>query len=285
MGVAVQVYISVDMEGVAGIATRDQVIRGGHGYPRAQALMTAETNAAIEGAYAGGATAVLINDSHGTMDNLIHEDLDPRARLIFGSPKTDCMAEGVTGKHDLAIFLGYHAPAGGPGVLAHTFSAHFTEVRVNGQPVSEADVNLLQLAVAGVPLGLVTGDDVICDWVTERMPGVRTVEVKRAHGWTAADSLAPTVARDLIRDACAETVTNAHQLRKPTVPDRLVIEIDFPSLAAADLAQAIPGSDRTAATTVRMTAASVGDLVGFIVVSYQLTAASLREDQALLTRR
>ncbi len=280
-----QVYISVDMEGIAGVATRDQVVRGGHGYPRAQALMTAETNAAIEGAVAGGATRVLVNDSHGTMDNLIHEDLDPRARLIFGTPKTDCMAEGVTGDQDVAILLGYHAPAGGPGVLAHTFSAHFLEVRVNGRPASEADVALLQLAVAGVPLGLVTGDDVICGLVAERMPGVRTVEVKRAHGWTAADSLAPSVARELIRDACADTVAAAGELRRPTVPDDLVIEIDFPTLAATDLAGAIPAAERTAPRTIRLAAASVTDLVGFIVVSYQLTAASLREDQALLTRR
>ncbi len=73
------VYISVDMEGIAGIATLDQVIRGGHGYPRAQQLMTAETNAVIAAAFAAGAESVLVNDSHGTMDNLLHADLDPRA--------------------------------------------------------------------------------------------------------------------------------------------------------------------------------------------------------------
>jgi D-amino peptidase len=92
----VQVYISVDMEGVTGIATADQVVRGGHAYPLAQRLMTAEANAAIEGAFAGGAERVVVNDSHGSMDNLLHEELDPRARLIFGTPKLDCMAEGLS---------------------------------------------------------------------------------------------------------------------------------------------------------------------------------------------
>ena len=119
------VYISVDMEGIAGIATLDQTIRGGGGYHRAQMLMTAETNAAIAGAFDAGATSVLVNDSHGTMDNLLHADLDPRARLIFGTPKMQCMAEGLTSDHDVALFVGYHAPAGGPGVLAHTFSSLF----------------------------------------------------------------------------------------------------------------------------------------------------------------
>src|ERR1022692_2879586 len=128
-----KVYISVDMEGIAGVATLDQVVRGGHGYERACVLMTEETNAAIRGAFDGGASEVLVSDSHGTMDNLLHEQLDPRARLIFGKPRGFCMAEGLTEQHDLALFLGYHAPAGARGVLAHTFSSHFTGVRVNGE--------------------------------------------------------------------------------------------------------------------------------------------------------
>ena len=127
------VYISVDMEGIAGIATLDQIVRGGHGYKRAQALMTAEANAAIAGAFDAGAQSVLVNDSHGTMDNFLHAELDPRARVLFGSPKLQCMAEGLTAEHDVALFVGYHAPAGGPGVLAHTFSALFTDVRLRRQ--------------------------------------------------------------------------------------------------------------------------------------------------------
>ncbi|MFD0890500.1 M55 family metallopeptidase, partial [Streptosporangium algeriense] len=169
-----RVYVSIDMEGVAGIATMDQVVRGGHGYPAAQRLMTAEANAAIAGAFDAGAESVLVNDSHGTMDNLIHEDLDPRARLIFGSPKLDCMAEGISEEHDVALFLGYHAAAGEPGVLAHTYSSYFTEVRLNGDIVSEAEVNALRAAAAGVPVGLVTGDDVICATIRDRLPGART---------------------------------------------------------------------------------------------------------------
>jgi D-amino peptidase len=175
-----RVYISIDMEGVAGVATFDQVVRGGHGYPRAQELMTGEANAAIAGAFDGGATEVLINDSHGTMDNLIHAELDQRARIIFGSPKLDCMAEGIDENHDVALFIGYHAAAGSEGVMAHTYSSTFTEVRVNGEPVSEADVNALQAAAVGVPVGLLTGDDQICAAIQKTLPGIETVTVKRA---------------------------------------------------------------------------------------------------------
>src|SRR5688572_3384088 len=106
-----KVFISVDMEGVAGIATLYQILRGGSGYPRAQELMTQETNAAITGAFDGGATEVLVNDSHGTMDNLLHERLDPRARVVFGAPKAQCMAAGLSSDADVALFIGYHAAA------------------------------------------------------------------------------------------------------------------------------------------------------------------------------
>src|SRR3954469_7340386 len=150
-----RVFISVDMEGVAGVATFDQVIRGGSGYARAQELMTEEANAAIRGAFAGGATEVLVNDSHGTMDNLLHDQLDPRARLVFGAPRPSCMVQGISRDDDVAVFVGYHAGAGAEGVLAHTFSSNFTELRVNGEAMSEAEDNGLYAASLGGPVGVV----------------------------------------------------------------------------------------------------------------------------------
>jgi D-amino peptidase len=281
----VKVYISVDMEGISGIATFDQVVRGGYGYPRAQELMTAETNAAIEGAYDGGATVVVVNDSHGTMDNLIHENLDPRARLVFGSPKVQCMAEGLTADCDVALFVGYHAPAGAPGVLAHTFSSHFTEVRLGGRPVSEAEVNALYATSLGVPVGLVTGDDVICDLVDEVMPGVRTVRVKVAHGFSATDSLAPSAARELIRAAAADTVRGASGLPRPDLPGELVLEVDMPTPLAAEFALGIPGVERTGDRTVRRQVSTVTEVLGLINVSYELAASAMRTKAAVINRR
>ncbi|GAA1328028.1 M55 family metallopeptidase [Leucobacter albus] len=279
-----RVYISIDMEGVAGIATMDQVVRGGHGYPRAQHLMTGEANAAISGAFAGGATEVLINDSHGTMDNLIHEDLDPRARVIFGSPKVDCMAEGIDKGHDVALFIGYHAAAGGPGVIAHTFSSLFTEVRVNGRAVSEADVNALQAAAAGVPVALLTGDDVICAAISETLPGIETVAVKLSHGYNAADSMSPTHARELITDAAARAVAGASSLTLPSVPAELDVEIDMPNIHAAELAGGIPTASRLGARTVRVIAHSPQEAVNFITACYEFAASSLRSLLPLMRR-
>ncbi|GAA1580768.1 M55 family metallopeptidase [Leucobacter aridicollis] len=279
-----RVYISIDMEGVAGIATMDQVVRGGHGYPRAQQLMTGEANAAIEGAFAGGATEVTINDSHGTMDNLIHEDLDQRARVVFGSPKVDCMAEGIDKDHDVALFIGYHAAAGGPGVIAHTYSSLFNEVRVNGTPVSEADVNALQAAAVGVPVALLTGDDVICADIATSLPGIHTVTVKEAHGYNAADSVSPTESRRLIHDAAKRAVEGAGELALAPVPEIIEAEIDMPNIPSAELAQMIPTAERTAIRTIKLTARSPREAVNFITACYQFAAASLRGMLPLINR-
>ncbi|GAA2312984.1 M55 family metallopeptidase [Nonomuraea roseoviolacea subsp. roseoviolacea] len=278
------VYISIDMEGVAGIATMDQVSRGGHGYPLAQRLMTAEANAAIEGAFAAGARSVLVNDSHGAMDNLLHEELDPRARLIFGTPKLDCMAEGISAEHDVALFLGYHAAAGSPGVLAHTFSSHFYEVRLNGAIVSEAEVNALQAAAVGVPVGLLTGDDVICGVAGKVLPGVRTVAVKIAHGHTAADSLSPAEARRLIKEAAAETVRSAGELRPVELPDVLELEIDMPTTPAAELGELVPGVRRIADKTLAATFATPREVLGCVTTCYHLAADAMIARMALYGR-
>ncbi len=279
-----QVYISVDMEGIAGVATLDQVLRGGHGYPRAQQLMTAETNAAIAGAFKGGATSVLVNDSHGSMDNLLHEDLDPRVRLVFGKPKLDCMAEGIGPEHDVAFFIGYHAAAGAPGVLAHTYSAHFPGVRLNGRPVSEADVNALQAAVVGVPVGLLTGDDVICKDAGNALPAVTTVTVKQARGYSAATSLAPAEARQRIRDSAASVVAGASQLRPVDVPDVLEVEVDLPNPVAAETAAMMPEAERVGDLTVRVTARTPTDVLGFITVCSRLAADALRALLPMINR-
>ncbi|MEU8151491.1 M55 family metallopeptidase [Nonomuraea sp. NPDC048901] len=278
-------YISVDMEGVAGIATLDQIVRGGYGYPRAQELMTEEANAAIAGAFDGGATSVLVNDSHGTMDNLIHERLDPRARLVFGQPKAQCMAEGLTEDCAVALFVGYHAPAGTPGLLAHTFSAYFGEVRVNGSPVSEAEVNALYAASLGVPVGLVTGDDVIGAIATEIFPEATIVTVKKTHGFSATDSVAPSVARNLVREGAADAVARASALSCPPPPPSFEVEVDLPSPVAAELAACVPGCARTADRTVSTVLTASADLLGFITVLYELAASSERARQVLSDRR
>lgn len=271
-----RIFISVDMEGVAGIATRDQVVRGGHGYRSAQVLMTAEANAAIEGAFEGGADHVVVNDSHGTMDNLLAEQLDPRAQLVVGAPKLDCMVEGITADHDAAFFIGYHASAGVPGVLAHTYSSYLLDVRLNGVTVSEAEVNALQAAAVGVPVGLLTGDDVVCRQAQAVLTGAITVQVKQARGACSAISLSPGEARDRIRRAAVEVTAGAAGLRPGTVPAVLELDVELPLAAAAESASTLPGVQRLTYRTVRVACASPGDVVGFVALCARVAEDALR---------
>ena len=280
-----RVFISVDMEGVAGVATFDQIIRGGTGYARAQELMTEEANAAIRGAFTGGATEVLVNDSHGTMDNLLHDRLDPRARLVFGAPRPSCMVQGITSDDAMAVFVGYHAAAGAEGVLAHTFSSNFTEVRVNGLPVTEAEVNGLYAASLGVPVAVLTGDDQICGVASKAFPGVTAVEVKQAHGFSATDTLSPSVARERIEDAVRTAVGNRGELRSQPLPDRLDLEIDFALPLGADLAGTVPGSVRLAGRTLRAEARDVQELLGFVMSWYYLAMIAAQQHASLAARR
>jgi D-amino peptidase len=256
----VDVVISVDLEGVAGIATRQQVRPDGRDYPVARVLMTGEANAAIAGAFDGGATSVVVNDSHGPMDNLLGEQLDPRADYVVGDPKPLDMVQEVTPQTGVVLFVGYHAGAADPsGVLAHTYSGGaFADVRLNGRSISEAELNGLMAAAAGVPVGLVTGDDVICAAIEKVFPCVVTVAVKTALGRTAARSKHPEAARKAIRAGAERAVAGAASgaIRPVPVPEVLAIEADLRVSGAAEIAVLVPGAERTGAASVRFTAAS-----------------------------
>ncbi|WP_370148901.1 M55 family metallopeptidase [Streptacidiphilus sp. EB129] len=270
------VLISVDLEGVAGIATRQQIHPGGHDYPIARALMTAEANAAVAGAFEGGATSVVVNDSHGSADNLLGEQLDRRADYVVGDPKPLDMLQELTPQTGVVLFVGYHAGAADPaGVLGHTYSGGaFTDVRLNAGSIGEAELNALLVAAAGVPLGLVTGDDVICAVAEKAFPGVVTVPVKTARGRTAVRSRHPAAAREAIAAGAARAVANAScgAVRPLAVPSELVIEADLRPSGAAELVALVPGTERTGARTVRFQAAGPREALDVLIVWSALTS-------------
>jgi D-amino peptidase len=246
------VYVSIDMEGVAGVATREQCRRGADDYDIGRRLMTGEANAAVDGAFRGGAERVVVNDAHGDMANLIPDELDPRAELIIGSPKiTYSMMEGIDERSfSVALFIGYHAGAGvEAAVLAHTYSgASFYDVRLNGRSVTETELNALVAGVQGIPVGLVTGDDKICALAEERLAGVRTVSVKRGHSFTVGASLSPAEARTAITEAAEHAVRGAGDLEPVSVAGPFTIEVDLTDLRRAELCSLVPGVEREGRT-------------------------------------
>jgi D-amino peptidase len=179
--------------------------------------MAEDANAAIRGAFAGGATEVFVNDSHGGQRNLLPEDLDPRARLISHSFKRHGMVEGLDESFDTVLFIGYHAKAESPrGAFAHTGSGVVRDLQVNGVSVGEGGMNAAMAAWYGVAVGLVTGDDAAVEEVRALVPGVKTVAVKRAINTRALEMLPLAEARRLIEAGAKDAVGSA---KKPA-PDR-----------------------------------------------------------------
>ncbi|HEX4600151.1 MAG TPA: M55 family metallopeptidase [Gemmatimonadales bacterium] len=252
-----RVYVSVDMEGIAGVVHAAQVdptdpARAAD-YGRFRRLMTAEANAAIEGALAAGATRTLVNDSHWFMRNLLVEELHQAAELLSGDPKPRSMVDGIDGGFDAAVCIGYHARAGTRNaVLDHTYADRVLEVRLNGRAVGELGLNAALAGVYGVPVALVSGDSALAAEAKALLgEGVATVVVKHAVSRHAARSLAPAVACHLIR----EGVTAALQ-RPPApfvVPPPITLEVDFALTSHADLAEVCPGAVRSGGRSVTYT--------------------------------
>jgi D-amino peptidase len=278
-----RLYLSVDMEGLAGIGHPAQVSFAAGAdrtdYDRSRALMAAEANAAIEAAFEAGAAEVVVNDSHWTMRNLRAEDLDPRARLVIGD-KALSMTQGVgepgDGAFDGAAFIGYHAGAGhGAGVIAHTYSsATIQEVRVNGIPHNEAALNAIRLGDHGVPVILVAGDDALAGEVEALLPWAERVVVKRGLGYSAADSLSPDAARAVIRDGMARALSRIGKmtLYQPATP--LAGEVDFRLPAHATYAAVLPEATRVGPRTVGFEASDGDTFFRRFVALFRLAAAA-----------
>ncbi len=246
------VLISVDMEGISGVVTGDHVSSNHKEYERFRKLMTAEANAAIEGALAGGATRVVINDSHGGMANILIEELNPAAELISGSPKPFSMMQGIGPDVDGVFFVGYHGASGtGAAVLEHTWSGRVIEVRLNGQVVGETGFNAALAGAYGVPVVLVTGDQVVTEEARALLGEIETVAVKEGITRTAARCLHPQVAQERIRQAAERAL--GRTVSPFVVSPPITLRVAFLRALHADQASLIPGSRRVDGRTVEWT--------------------------------
>jgi D-amino peptidase len=252
-----RVYISVDMEGIAGVVHEDQTdptdVRHAAEYNRFRRLMTNEANAAILGAMDAGAARVLVNDSHWDMRNLLAEELHPFAELISGSPKRLSMVEGIDGGFDAALFIGYHAMAGTrEAIIDHTYTSRVYQARIDGQAVGELALNAAMAGLYQVPVALVSGDQSVAAEARALLGRtVETVVVKEAVGRFAARAAAPAVACERIRSGTVAALKRAHEpfvFRQP-----INLEVDFIVSQMADMAELVPGSVRTGGRTVAYT--------------------------------
>lgn len=251
------VYVSIDLEGVAGIVARSQVIPAEtYAYRQACRLMTEEANAAVRACAEAGATRIVVNDSHARMLNLDPELLDPRAECSIGFPKPYYMMAGIGPRFGAALFLGYHGGAGSaPAILDHTYSSRtFRAVRLNGVRQTETTLNATLAGHHGVPVAMVSGDEATCAEARSALgPDLPTVATKAAFGSEAAYSLHPSVARERIAAAAREGLqrVEAGHLRPFVVEPPYVLECDVHTSLAADYGSTIPGVERPAGRTLR----------------------------------
>lgn len=267
-----RIYISVDMEGISGVSGSDQTSAGGSEYGRARKLMAADANAAIAGAFAGGATEVVVNDSHGGQRNLLPEDLDSRASLISHSFKRHGMMEGLDETFDAVIFVGYHAKAQAPrGLFAHTGSGVVRDLRINGVSVGEGGMNALLADWYGVPVVLVTGDDTAVDEVRGRVPGVRGVAVKRAINVRAVELRPLERARREIGEAAREAVAAVPGggRRSPKRAASYRVELQYNNFTYPEIATAFSDIELVAPDTVVFTRATMPEAYRLIRVLYR----------------
>ena len=285
-----KVLISVDMEGISGVATRRETATGwpagaakGNDYERARQWMTADANAAISGALEGGATEIVVADAHDGMLNLIWEQLDPRAELVRGYENREHgMLADVDGTCDAVFCVGYHARAAdGRGVLSHTFVGPETlwDVRLNGEHASEARFNASVAGQCGVPVALITGDDVICEETRTWLPHVQTAIVKYAIDRFTARCLPQATALERIRTAACQAIRQLAEMRPYQLQQPLQLEMDFADSSMAASAARIPGVRRLGDRSVAYTANDAHDAHNVCRIALVLAGAIARNER------
>jgi D-amino peptidase len=251
------VYISVDMEGITGIVHGDMMSADQREYDRGRRLMTGDTNAAVEGSQRAGADYILVADGHGPMRNIFFEDLHPAAHLMTGASNARdyCQLEGADNRpFDAAVFIGYHAMARTyRAIHPHTIAGvAVSELRVNGQPHGETGLNAAILGSMGIPVVMLSGDTTTCGEAREFLgEGLQTVSVKDAVGRNAAICRPPSATHPEITSAVERALSDIKV--KPYQPSQpFQLEIDFATMQQCDRAVRIANIERLSPMTIRV---------------------------------
>jgi D-amino peptidase len=264
-----KVLISVDIEGVAGVFHPEQTRAGNGEYERARRWMSLEANAAIQGAFAGGATEVWVNDSHGGFRNLLPDLLDARAQVVLGKPRTLGMMAGLEYGAAIVFMIGYHAMSQSRGILAHTINSFaFARVLVNGVEEGEAGIYGALAAEYGAQVALLSGDDVFVEETRRVFPEARFVVTKSATGHASGVTQTPESACAAIARAAREVVElhvgagnvrGEEGVRSGAGP--VACELQVQTTALADLFCQWPSIARVDGVTLRFDAPSMEHVV------------------------
>jgi D-amino peptidase len=268
-----KVYISVDLEGVAGVVTGDQLGPPGFEYERFREFMTNETLAAIEGARAAGATEFVVSDSHGNGESLLIEKFPKDVTIVRAWPRPLMMMQGIDDSFAAVLFIGYHASTVNPsGVRAHTVSsATFADLRLNGASVSEAAFNAAIAGHFGVPVVMISGDDAIVKEATAVLGPIESATVKWAYGFHSARTVTPQASCELIREKAKSALARWKSFRPYRIGEPVDLDIRFKNYRPAEVLAYLPIVTRTDAHSVRYRAKDILEAARFVefVTNYE----------------
>ncbi len=261
-----KIYISADMEGVVGVVTADQLGPQGFEYNRFREFMTEEVKAAVEAAFEAGATEVVVSDSHGNGENLLIERLPKNVTIVRSWPRPLMMMEGIDETFDAVIFIGYHASTNNPaGVRAHTISsARLADVRLNGTSMPEAGINAAIAGHFGVPVIMISGDDVIVKEATQLLGNIEGATVKWAVSFHAAKTLTPDMAYALIREKTKKAISRIKEFKPYKVKAPVQLDVRFKAYRPSELLAYLPIVQRTDSHSIRFVGKDIVEVSKFL---------------------
>ncbi len=260
-----KVYISVDMEGVAGVVTADQLLPSGFEYERFRHFMTNETMAAVRAAKEAGAGEIVVSDSHGNGENLLIEEFPKDVRIVRAWPRHGGMMAGLDSSFNAALFVGYHASTTNPkGVRAHTFSsAHYARVTLNGKAVTEGEYNAAYAGAKGVPVIFASGDDAAVEEIKSRLGNIEIVETKKSLGFHSAETLTPAASCDKIFTGVKSALARLHDFKPYVITTPVTLEITFKNYTPAELLSYLRSVQRVDSHTIRFVGKDMDEVDDF----------------------
>lgn len=268
-----KIYISVDMEGLAGIVHFSQEKEEQARFRKAmhnqlqwviEAIQKSDKNHEIE--------EITIADSHGSGMNLDYDflsDLDDRIYLISGSPRVNYMMPLLDESYDAVFFVGYH---GGVGALNanmdHTYALSIIHrFKINGKEMSETQINAAFAGEFNVPVACIIGDSGLEKEVQEVMPWVHYVKTKESISRFSAKYYP----KKTIQKNTLEAVQNALSEDLNTIPRFTFekpynVEIEFNFGSQLDLAMTIPNITIIDGRTIAFTSHDYKELFNQIMM-------------------
>jgi D-amino peptidase len=263
-----KIYISVDMEGVAGVVTADQLAPGSFEYERFRRFMTDETLAAVRAAQHAGAAEIVVSDSHGNGENLLIEAFPNDVRIVRSWPRHGLMAAGLDSSFKAVLLIGYHAStSSSTGVRAHTISsASYARVALNGQDVSEGEWVAAQAGAVGVPVVFASGDDAAARELRQRLGDIVTVETKQSLGFHSALTLTPQESVARIEAGVSTALARLGKFKPYVLGTPIRLEVTFKNYMPAEVLSYLRSVERVNSHSIRFVGRDMDEVTDFMEV-------------------